>query len=245
MLIFTRRLGSPGSRAPDASAGAESGVLRLTYDWRQKSRCRVRVAEAAAAAAAADARGVRLAAGDEVGLDLPRGAVLRDGERIATDDGIVLRVRAAVEQLLQVRAPDALALTRIAYHLGNRHVPVQVGADARAGWLRLQLDHVLENMVHGLGGSVEVVSAPFDPEAGAYGHSHGSHAGHGHGSHAEHPPGAPARAAQDAPGTQAANQAHDATRGASRSDGHLLPDPPAPLDRRHAPRIHDFTDGAR
>lgn len=163
MLIFTRRL------PPDADAPV-LGTLRLTYDWRQKSRCRVRVTDAVAAAAG---QPVLVGIGDEVGLDLPRGAVLRDGDRIATEDGIALGVRAATEQLLQVRAASALALTRIAYHLGNRHVPVQVGSDGTSGWLRLQLDHVLEQMVAGLGGTMQVVSAAFDPEAGAYGHAHG------------------------------------------------------------------------
>ena len=161
MLIFTRRLGV----AHDADA---HGTLRLTWEWRCKSRCRVRVAETLAGHPAwQDGT-------DEVGLDLPRGAVLREGDLIATGDGgVVLRVHAAVEQVLQVVAADALALARIAYHLGNRHVPVQVGGTVQAGWLRLPLDHVLEDMVTGLGGNVQVVSAPFDPESGAY-------AGHGH-----------------------------------------------------------------
>ena len=165
MLIFTRRL------PPDVDAPV-LGTLRLTYDWRQKSRCRLRVADAVASVAGQPAP---LGAGDEVGLDLPRGAVLRDCDRIATDCGIALGVRAATEQLLHVRAASALALTRIAYHLGNRHVPVQIGSDGTTGWLRLQLDHVIEQMVAGLGGAMQVVSAPFDPEAGAYGgHAHGA-----------------------------------------------------------------------
>ena len=148
MLIFNRRV----EPAPVA------GELRLTYEWRQKSRCRVRITQ-----------GER--AGIEVGLSLERGTVLRDGEYLASAEGVVVRVTAAIEQLLNVTADDARSLTRIAYHLGNRHVPVQVGSDAQGCWLRLQLDHVLESMVTGLGGHASVVSAPFDPEVGAYGHS--------------------------------------------------------------------------
>lgn len=233
MMIFTRRLGAfdldrgdapaeaanadaapvggaPAGPARAGSAPVVAGTLRLTYDWRQKSRCRVRISEIVPAASGPSHP---MQADMEVGLDLPRGAVLRDGDLVATEDGLALRVHAAIEQLLQVRAPDARSLTRIAYHLGNRHVPVQVGTDAQAGWLRLQLDHVLENMVVGLGGTVQVLSAPFDPEAGAYGAS-GAHAHPGHGqAHADAPEAAP-------DGSQS------------------LP------DRRHAPRIHDFTERA-
>mgnify|MGYP002778005798 CR=1 FL=1 len=158
MPVFTRRL-------PAEADAPVDGELRLPFDARVKSRARWSVA-----------RGVL--AGRDVGLDLPRGAVLRDGDRVGTEDGTAtLRVAAATEQLLHVRARDAVSLARLAYHLGNRHVPVQVGEDASGGWLRLQLDHVLEHMVHGLGGAVEVVSAPFEPESGAYA---GGHVHHGH-----------------------------------------------------------------
>jgi urease accessory protein len=153
MLVFTERV---------LSAPRISGELRLAYEWRQKSRCRVTVAA-----------GER--AGEDVGLSLQRGTVLRDGELVSTGDGVVLRVTAAIEQLLQVTAATPLVLARIAYHLGNRHVPVQVGADEFCGWLRLQLDHVLESMVVGLDGRVTIVSAPFDPETGAYGHGNPDH----------------------------------------------------------------------
>jgi urease accessory protein len=159
MRIFDRRV------APEA---AVAGELRLTYEWRQKTRFRATVARGELA-------------GVEVGLQMPRGTVLRDGDCVASADGTLLRVGSAVEQLLQVQAADALELARIAYHLGNRHVAVQVGSDDQTGrgWLRLALDHVLENMVLGLGGVVEVISAAFDPESGAYGHGAGSH-GHTH-----------------------------------------------------------------
>lgn len=236
MMIFTRRLGAPDRDrgAPDADARVEdapmlAGTLRLTYDWRQKSRGRVRVAEAASSG-----RSCAVRAGMEVGLDLPRGAVLRDGDRVATEDGIALRVHAAVEQLLQVRGPDALSLTRIAYHLGNRHVPVQVGADAYAGWLRLPLDHVLENMVIGLGGTIQVLSAPFDPETGAY----GSSAVHGHGSDA------PADRDGHDPHGHAGRPGPPGDGGATQAQAQApaQEDRRVPPDRRHAPRIHDFIE---
>jgi urease accessory protein len=168
MIVLTRIVPEPTQ---------SDGVLRLAFEWRQKSRCRIVVAEG------------RLA-GEDVGLDLPRGTVLRDGDCLASDAGAgeVFRVSAAVEQLLEVRAPDPVSLTRIAYHLGNRHVPVQVGDDGAHGWLRIQMDHVLENMVVGLGGRIVLVAMPFDPEGGAYGHG-----GHRHGPAEERPHGSSGR----------------------------------------------------
>ena len=83
---------------------------------------------------------------------------------------------AAPEALLEVRCTDCHALTRAAYHLGNRHVAVEVGE----GWLRIQADHVLEGMLRGLGAEVVALSAPFEPEAGAYAHGH-QHPGDGSG----------------------------------------------------------------
>ena len=104
----------------------------------------------------------------------------------------MVAVEAAQERLLEVSAPDAAGLARIAYHIGNRHVPVQVGA----GWLRILPDHVLEAMVLGLGGRVAQVAERFQPETGAYGHGHVHHhhddEGHGGRIHvmAEAKPGA-------------------------------------------------------
>ena len=96
-----------------------------------------------------------------------------DGDRLLANDGRVARVRALPEPLLHVTAADARELTRAAYHLGNRHVPVQVGE----GWLRLAEDSVLHAMLDQLGVSVQALDAPFQPESGAYGgghhHSHG------------------------------------------------------------------------
>ncbi|MFL9865291.1 urease accessory protein UreE [Paraburkholderia fungorum] len=122
-----------------------------------------------------DRRKSRLAAtldnGEEVALLLPRGTVLRDGDVLVADDGGLVRVVAASEAVLVVRAKDALTLTRAAYHLGNRHTPVEVGAD----YLKLEYDPVLADMLKRIGASVDQVSMPFQPESGAYGggHKHG------------------------------------------------------------------------
>ncbi|MCP3718182.1 urease accessory protein UreE [Paraburkholderia sp. CNPSo 3281] len=129
-------------------------TLTLPYD----ARCKSRLA-------------ATLDTGEEVGVVLPRGTVLGDGDLLVADDGGLVRVIAAAECVLRVRAPDRLTLTRAAYHLGNRHTPVEVGADE----LRLEADPVLEDMLKRLGAQVERVELPFQPESGAYGggHRHG------------------------------------------------------------------------
>ena len=147
MLIVQRKLDVPASHDAD---------LVLPFELRQKSRLRTTVA-----------------GGEEIGLFLERGSVLRDGECLQADDGRVVRVNAAAEDLLEVRCADADALARAAYHLGNRHTPVQVGA----GWLRLAADDVLAGMLRGLGATVTAVRAPFEPEAGAYAAGHHAHSG--------------------------------------------------------------------
>jgi urease accessory protein len=120
-----------------------------------------------------------LSNGEEVGIVLNRGSVLRDGDLLLADDGRVVKVIAASERVSTVSSTDALALVRAAYHLGNRHVALQIDAQR----LRYLHDHVLDEMVRGLGLQVIVEEAPFEPEAGAYGgHSHlAPHAAHAHG----------------------------------------------------------------
>lgn len=125
--------------------------LVLTFEQRQKSRLRA-----------------RLESGEEVALMLERGKLRRGGERVTATDGRVLEIVSAPEKLLHIESGE---IARVAYHLGNRHVPVQVGE----GFLRIAEDHVLEEMVKGLGAKVTRVEAPFEPEAGAYeggGHHH-------------------------------------------------------------------------
>lgn len=109
--------------------------------------------------------------GEEMALFLPRGTVLRGGDLLVTDGGIFVEVVAAPESVLEVRADDAHALMRAAYHLGNRHTPVEVGRD----YLRLEYDPVLADMLGRLGVRAERAQLPFEPEAGAYGggHKHG------------------------------------------------------------------------
>jgi urease accessory protein len=131
---------------------AASAQLTLPFELRSKSRLRT-----------------VLSTGEEAGLVLERGSVLRGGDLLLADDGRVIEIVAAAEQVSTVRASDASSLARAAYHLGNRHVALQVGPD----WLRYLHDHVLDDMVRGLGFTVIVEEAPFEPEAGAYGaHSH-------------------------------------------------------------------------
>jgi urease accessory protein len=141
-----------------ADAGPAGETLRLTFEARCKSRLRT-----------------RLVSGEECGLFLPRGTVLRAGERLRANDGRIVAVEAAPEILMEARAADAQQLARAAYHLGNRHIALQVLADS----LRFLHDHVLGEMVRGLGLPVSELTAPFEPESGAYG-AHGAHGGHGH-----------------------------------------------------------------
>ena len=113
---------------------------------------------------------LRTAAGHDLLLDLPQAARLRHGDGLLLDNGSVVLVQAQPEPLLDIHAHDPAALVRIAWHLGNRHLPVQLlGAH-----LRIRRDHVIADMVRTLGGHVAEVEAPFDPEGGAYagGHSH-------------------------------------------------------------------------
>jgi urease accessory protein len=143
--------------------------LVLPFDARQKSRQRA-----------------KLDTGEEVALALPRGEILRGGDLVVASDGRVIEVVAATERLLHVECATPTELARAAYHLGNRHVPAEVGE----GWLRIAADHVLEEMLRGLGARVGPAEAPFEPEAGAYGAGH-RHEEMGHGGRI-HEFGAPA-----------------------------------------------------
>ena len=143
---------APGSKATLA--------ICLPFDERKKSRLRTSTV-----------------CGEEIGLILPRGQVLRGGILLLDESGRVIEVQAAPEKVTTVRSGDPYLLTRAAYHLGNRHVPLQIGT----GWLRYQHDHVLDVMVMGLGLIIKVEEQPFEPEDGAYagqGHSHGHHHAH-------------------------------------------------------------------
>jgi urease accessory protein len=121
-------------------------------------------------------------AGHELHVDLPETVALNDGDALETDDGVLIAVRAADEPLVEVRAVDATGLARLAWHLGNRHLPVA----AREGILLIRRDHVIEEMLAGLGAVLTPVNAPFEPEGGAYGHERTHGHDHHHGAAAAH-----------------------------------------------------------
>jgi urease accessory protein len=162
MLTISQRLQQP--RAADA---------RLVLPFQMRSRSRFRA---------------RLADGEEVGVLLARGQILRGGDLLLASDGRVIEIGAAAETVSTVRSADARLLARAAYHLGNRHVALQVGE----GWLRYIHDHVLDEMMRGLGLGVSVEQSMFEPEAGAYhggadgGRSNGREHEHEHGHGHEH-----------------------------------------------------------
>ncbi|CCD86800.1 Urease accessory protein UreE [Bradyrhizobium sp. ORS 285] len=115
-------------------------------------------------------------------LDLEHATALRGGDALVLEDGRLVEVVAAAEPLLEIRAADPQHLVRLAWHLGNRHLPTQLMAKS----LRIRRDHVIEAMVKGLGARVIEIEAPFDPEGGAYAepsHAHDDHDHHGHGHH--------------------------------------------------------------
>jgi urease accessory protein len=139
-------------------APLESGSVTLTY----ADRCRRRVR-------LVDDRGIPFL------LDLARPARLADGDGLVLADGTVIRVIAAPEPLIEASAADVRHLARLAWHVGNRHVPAQIVDDCR---LWIAHDGVLEQMLRGLGAETQRITAPFHPEGGAYvtltgGHHHG------------------------------------------------------------------------
>lgn len=145
MKIYTQRI----EHIPE---GSEFETVELTFDTRQKSRFRA-----------------TLKTGTDIGADLPRTGILRGGSFIATEQGDILKVDAQAERLMQVTAPTEFDLLKAAYHLGNRHVPLMLTPTA----LYFEPDHVLAEMVRGLGLSVSEVDHPFEPESGAYAqHAH-------------------------------------------------------------------------
>ncbi len=102
-------------------------------------------------------------------LDFPKPVSLRDGDGLALDDGSIVQVVGANEPLLEIAGPNAFETVRLAWHLGNRHTDVQIVG----GNLRIRYDHVLVDMLRGLGARVEGLAAPFDPEpASPHGHGH-------------------------------------------------------------------------
>jgi urease accessory protein len=114
--------------------------------------------------------------GREAGLFLERGLTLRDGDLLASEDGTIVEIKAAEETVSQVICTDSLLMARACYHLGNRHVALQINSNT----LSYLHDHVLDDMLKGLGLEVNVLMAPFEPEPGAYNTNGGGHHHHSH-----------------------------------------------------------------
>ncbi len=155
-------------------AGLSAAVLQradcVELDWDVRQKCRF------------DARST---AGRSLAVFLPRGSLVRGGDVLLAEDGSLINVVAAQQAVMEVRpCPEhghVGDLVRAAYHLGNRHVPVDIREDS----LRFEPDHVLADMLRGMHFLVSAVNAPFEPEAGAY-HSHAAHADHHRGHGNEH-----------------------------------------------------------
>jgi len=156
LIRFERKLTS--NKEPETT-------LTLDKDQREKSRLKV-----------------TLENGQEAGLFFEKGTTFHDGDLIISEDGsLIVEIIAATETVSMVKCDDPLLLAKACYHLGNRHVPLQI----ETGLLRYQHDHVLDDMVRGLGLEVNCEEAPFEPEPGAYGgssdhHSHSHSHGHAH-----------------------------------------------------------------
>jgi len=168
MLTAARHL--PGGQGLAPSLQARCAWLSLDWDQRQKSRFDCE-----------DSQGRRVA------VFLPRGTVLRDGDVLVTEEGPLLRVQAAAQPVLRVtiypQHGQPIDLLRAAYHLGNRHVALEIRPD----YLKLEPDHVLADMLRRLHLIVTEVREPFEPEWGAYathGHAHDHQGAPGH--HHEH-----------------------------------------------------------
>lgn len=186
---------------PAAQVDAE---LALPYELREKSRLRATLTNGNCA-------------GEEVALFLERGSVLRGGDCLKGDDGRVVRIIAAPEKVLQVECHDADEFARCAYHLGNRHTPVQILGRTDEGHFSLQIrtDHVLAGMLDGLGAHSHEVMAPFEPETGAY---FGKGGGHSHAGDHDH------------------SDSHDHTH--DHVHGHGQPPHPGSRMPIHEPKIH-------
>ncbi len=134
-----------------ATEGEPSDRLALTWEQRRKSRLKTTTV-----------------GGEEVGLFLPRGTVLFEGDMVKTSDGRLIGIAAAPEDVSTISSPDAVLLARVAYHLGNRHVRTQVGP----GFIRYRHDRAVDELVRKLGAELIVEEVPFEPERGTKDHAH-------------------------------------------------------------------------
>jgi urease accessory protein len=138
-----------------------AGALTLDFDGRHRRRIRLTTDQ-----------------GEDVLLDLPKAVAMGEGDALQLDDGRLLKVRAAAEPIVEVRHKEPDQLMRLAWHLGNRHLPTEI----RDQMLRIRPDAVIEAMLYGFGAELVKVRAPFQPEGGAYG-GHGHHHDHEDGGH--------------------------------------------------------------
>ncbi len=143
----------PAGHWPEESA---AGTLTLDFDARHRRRIRLTADQ-----------------GEDVLLDLPKAVAMADGDGLQLEDGRWLRVQAAAELIVEIRHKDPDQLARLAWHLGNRHLPTEIRTQA----LRIRPDHVIEDMLHGFGANLVKIQVPFQPEGGAYG-SHRHHHDH-------------------------------------------------------------------
>lgn len=164
MLRITRKLEKP-LVSVDGPA-SQAVTLSLPYDDRKRGRLSCTLSDGRAA-----------------GLFLERGRTLLDGDLLQAENGELIRIQAAPEPVVEAHADDWESFAKVCYHLGNRHVPLQIGQL----WLRFQPDHVLEDMVQLHGLRTGQALSPFQPESGAYGaHAHGHSHEHPHGHSHEH-----------------------------------------------------------
>ncbi len=140
-----------------------AGTLTLDFDARHRRRIRLTADQ-----------------GGDVLLDLPKAVAMADGDGLQLEDGRWLEVKAAAETVVEVRHRDPHQLVRLAWHLGNRHLPTEIRSEV----LRIRPDHVIEEMLQGFGAKIAKVQSPFQPEGGAYGgnghHHNRADGGHHH-----------------------------------------------------------------
>ena len=136
-----------------------AGTLTLDFDARHRRRIRLTADQ-----------------GEDVLLDLPKAVAMADGDGLQLEDGKWLKVQAAAELIVEIRHKDPNQLVRLAWHLGNRHLPTEI----RDQVLRIRPDHVIEKMLHGFGANLVKMEAPFQPEGGAYGSHHHDDGDGGH-----------------------------------------------------------------
>jgi urease accessory protein len=157
MTMHSASIHHPAGHWPEDKA---SGALTLDFEKRHRRRICLKTDQ-----------------GEDVLLNLPKAVAMAHGDALQLEDGRLLKIRAAAESIVEVRHQDPIQLTRLAWHLGNRHLPTEIHYQL----LRIRPDHVIEGMLHGYGAELIKVQAPFQPEGGAYGtHTHDHSRNHAH-----------------------------------------------------------------